>query len=203
MSDRRGLYRGVYSAMLDHPDYQTLSSAARLTLLTLRLCTQNTVASIFRYYPTQLRVQTGQTPKVLEGSLVELETGHWIERDGVVLWIRNGLRYDPYIRLGDPKHRTAVLRAISALPTCGLVSKFCDYYKITRPSEGSSKGHARVIDDPSPPSPIPIPSPRRKTTTGATTMPDDLSITRIGEPAPDAAFQSLVAQVSARMGFRP
>jgi hypothetical protein len=137
--------------MLDHPDYQALSSAARLTLLTLRLCSQNTAASIFRPYPAVLCVQTGLSLRALAGALAELEAGAWIEREGHVVWIRNGLRYDPNLRLSDDKHRAAVLRALEALPSCALVGKFCEYYRITRPLPGPGQGLARPWQDRSPP----------------------------------------------------
>lgn len=186
---RRGLYRGIYSALLDHPDYQTLSSPARLTLLTLRLCTQNTVASIFRYYASVLQTQTGLPLPTLETTLAELAAEGWIEREGVVVWIRNGLRYDPNIRLADPKHEIAVSRAIAALPRCDLVIKFCDYYKIARPFQGPSKGLAGPLDDPSPPSttpsPTPSPTPSSERRPPVVTREVDSSRARVATLRPD------------------
>ncbi len=138
MSDR-GVYRGIYSALPDDPDFQHLSPNARLALLVVRLCKSAGPASIFRYYPELVMAQTGLTRKALDGALEELEQGEWIEREGPVLWIRNGLRYDPYMRLADQKHRKSVERAIAELPKLEIVLKFCEYYQIVRPFEGSSK----------------------------------------------------------------
>src|SRR5262249_53256406 len=140
----RGLYRGIYSALLDDPDFQTLTAAARHVLLTLRLCSQNSAASIFRYYPEIVMAQTGYSRAVLETTLQELERSPseespWIVREGPVVWIRNGLRYDPSLRLADEKHRKAVEKAVAGLPKLEIVVKFCDYYEIARPFEGPSK----------------------------------------------------------------
>lgn len=167
MSDRRGVYRGVYSEMIEDPDYQALSPHARHVLLTLRLCQQNTPACLFRVYPAVLEAQTGYPVRSLRLPLVELVAGRWVVCEGpwetlagpFLVWIRNGLRYDPHLRLADPKHRKAVERAISAFGRSPLVATFCDYYQITRPFEGSPEEPRRAFGDQSSPSPIPRPIP--------------------------------------------
>lgn len=136
----RGVHRGVHSALLDDPDFQRLSTDARLALYTVRLCKQAGPAVIFRYYPALLSAQSGLSPRRLEAALVELEAGRWIAREGVVLWVRNGLRHDPTMRLANRKHRAAVDRAVAELPHCQLVLTFCDYYKIAKPFESHSIG---------------------------------------------------------------
>lgn len=135
MSSSRGVYRGIFSALADDPDFQLLSPSARLVFYTVRLCKQAGPAAIFRYYPALLVEQTGLTARVLEAALKELERGSWIEREGAVLWVRNGLRYDPHVRVADKKHRKAILRHLSELPKLIIVLRFCDYYEIARPFE--------------------------------------------------------------------
>lgn len=61
----RGIWRGVYSAIVDHPDFQSLTPNARLTLLVCRVGSLNTAASIFRYYLEPLQEQTGLTREEL------------------------------------------------------------------------------------------------------------------------------------------
>lgn len=135
----RGVYRGIFSALPDDPDFQALPPNARLALYTVRLCRQAGPAAIFRYYSAVLIAQTGLAPKTLERALVALEGGRWIEREGVVLWVRNGLRYDPSVRLADAKHRKGVLAHVASLPRLEIVLRFCDYYGLPRPFEGPSK----------------------------------------------------------------
>lgn len=141
---RRGLFRGLFSVIFEDPDYQRLTPHARLVLLTARLCCQAGPAAIFRYYLEVLARQTGLTPKAVEAALQELEREHWIERDGPVMWVRNGLRYDPYLRLSDGKHRKAIERHLEALPRVGMVLRFCDYYEFARPFEDPSKTYPEL-----------------------------------------------------------
>jgi hypothetical protein len=152
-----GTYRGVFSKLFDDLDYQQLTPYARLTLVTLRLCAQNSAASIFRYYPEVLRSQTGLTNEILDATLAELERSPsseapWIFREGPVVWVRNGLRHDPNIRLADKKHMKSVERAVASLPRLQIVARFCDYYRIERPFDGPPKALGRPLEDPSPPS---------------------------------------------------
>src|SRR3989304_3908310 len=112
----RGVYRGIFSALPDDPDFQRLSPRARLLFYTTRPCKAAGPPVIFRYYPEILAAQTGLAAKQVRAGLAELEAHRWIEVEGVILWVRNGLRYDPSVRLVDRKHRTAVLRALAELP---------------------------------------------------------------------------------------
>jgi len=145
----RGLHRGIYASLLDDPDFQALSSNARLVLMTARLCAQNTIASIFRYYADTLAAQTGLTRRDLDRALAELRTARWVVYDAAVLWIRNGLRFDPNVRLDkDEKHRKGVERAVAALPRSRVVIEFCSYYGLPcpfaapdGPPEGSPETH--------------------------------------------------------------
>jgi hypothetical protein len=128
----RGVYRGIHSSLLDDPDFQRLTPRARHVLLTVRLCVEAGPACIFRYYPEVLCRRTGYSRRHLNDALTELEQAQWIVLDADVLWIRNGLRHDPHIRLSNPHHVDAAVRQIEALPSSSarLIAKFCQYYKI-------------------------------------------------------------------------
>lgn len=141
----RGVYRGVYSSLIDDPDFQQLSARARHVFLTLRLCSQNNAASIFRLYLPVLQVQTGYTRKAIESVLKELEDDQWLSSEKGIVWIRNGLRYDPWVHLANDNHRRAVEKAVFSLPRCGLVTKFCEYYEI----DMASRRYRKAIDRPS------------------------------------------------------
>lgn len=126
-------------------------------LLTLRQCSQAGPAGIFRYYLEVVSAQTGLTSKMSARAMRELEAAGWIEVEGVVVWIKNALRDDPHIRLADDKHRTAVERAIAALPRQAIVLRFCDYYQLARPFEGSPQDPSQGL--PKTPARPPSPSP--------------------------------------------
>jgi hypothetical protein len=104
-----------------------------LVLLIARICKQAGPAVIFRYYPAVLSAQTGLPAKDIQMALGELQEARWIEYDSSVLWVRNGLRYDPYLNLRNEKQRRGVERAVAELPRSQVVLNFCDYYKITKP----------------------------------------------------------------------
>jgi len=131
----RGVYRGIFSALPDDPDFQTLTPDARLLFYTARICHAAGPACIFRYYPAVLMAQSGLDAPRLEAALEELQEARWIEREGVILWIRNGLRYDPHMRVSDGKHRLSIERAVLALPKLPIVLRFCAYYHLPRPFE--------------------------------------------------------------------
>jgi hypothetical protein len=146
-----GTYRGIFTSLIDDPDYQRLSASARLILLTLRLCSQAGVAVIFRMYPAVLAEQTGLTVDEAEAALGELEKAPsaerpWIYREGGVVWVRNGLRHDPNVSVGYDKHRKAIVRAVAGLPRLGIVRKFCRYYGLGRPIDRVAKGSRNPIE---------------------------------------------------------
>lgn len=154
---RRGIYRGIYASLFDDPDYQHLSVEARLVLLTARLCQQAGAAAIYRAYVPVLAEQTGLSVHQVEAALGELEKSPtrerpWVFREAGLLWIRNALRFDPTLSLANPKHLTAVERALAALPRSGLVRKFCRYYKIGNPLESHAGGNRYPSVSVSPPS---------------------------------------------------
>jgi hypothetical protein len=156
----RGAYRGCFTSLVDDPDYQLLKPNARLVLLTLRLSPACGPAAIFRSYPAVVAEQSGLDLDAVELAEKELETSPdaerpWILRQGGIVWIRNALRYDPNIRLADPKHRIAIERAVAGLPRLEIVARFCDYYGIARPFVDPPKGLGRPSEDLSPPSTTP------------------------------------------------
>jgi hypothetical protein len=221
----RGRYRGIYSAMVEDQDFLALSSRARHVLLTLRLGPVANAACLMRVYTSVLAEQTGYRLPQVEGALKELQSRSWIVWERPVVWIRNGLRFDPYLRLADPKHGKAVdevLRSIGPLP---IVAKFCQYYKIAWPFEGpdpgsdqgSAKSPARVSEGNAlrPPSrvrerereqeekkdPVVTREVDSSRTRVATRRPDDLTITRTDRIA--AHLPTRVGDVLAQIGFRP
>jgi len=160
MPSFRGIYRGIYSSLVDSPDFQLLSARARHVFLTMRVMREIGPGCIWRYYRDPIVQRTGWKPREVENALVELETAvniyqeldPWILREGCIMWIVKGLQHDPTLRLSDLKHQTAVLRSIASLPHLAIVLTFCNYYKIPRPWEGPAKGQGGVPNDPHPPS---------------------------------------------------
>lgn len=144
----RGGYGSVYRAIFNDPDFQLLSSASRLVLLTCRLSKNN--IAIFRYYIGELCEQTGLTQKQVEQSLEELSTrpidDPWMTLDKTLIWVRKGLRYDPHFRVSDPKHLKNIQTILQSLPKSTVIEDFCKFYNLTNPFEGSSMSLRRPFE---------------------------------------------------------
>jgi len=156
---RRGIYRGINSALFRNPGFLKLSAPARHLFLTLRLSHEVGPACIFTGFLSLMCDYTGYPPDVVSGALEELRRDGWIETEENVIWIVNGLRYDPFVHMGDTKHEKAIRDSLEGLPRLKIVLRFCDYYGIDRPFddplEDPSKGHRRT--PPPPPTPTPTP----------------------------------------------
>jgi hypothetical protein len=128
----RGVHRGVYCVLVDGPDFQALAPVTRHVFLTARLSPQAGPACIFRYYPEVLARQTGWPRAKVDGAIRELVEAGWAQFEDGILWLVNGLRYDPTMRLSNRKHRAAVLRALKGLPRRPIIVRFCQYYNLQR-----------------------------------------------------------------------
>ena len=124
---KRGEYRPIYEALFHSPEYLSLSSDARLVLVTLKsLCGAIGVKS-WPALDASLSELCGLLPRRVRAALSELEEARWIEREGNVVWVVNGLRFEPSdasIRLSDVRverfeQAEAVLRTVQeALTNC-------------------------------------------------------------------------------------
>ncbi len=131
----RGIYRGIYASLIDDLDFQSMKSRTRHVFLTLRLSEQTGIGCIFRFYYEPLQQQTGYTKAEIDESLSECAAGGWIKVEWPLLWIINGLRYDPYAKIKSPKIRACVLKHVKSLPKLALVREFCEFYGIEYPFE--------------------------------------------------------------------
>jgi hypothetical protein len=177
----RGLWRAVYASLVDHEDFRALTPHARLLFFVLRLGSATTIASIFHYYTEVLQAQTGLSSRQLASAFQELEQRPsqdrpWIVRDRSVVWIRNGLRFDPNLSMNNENHVLAIRRAVAALPRrSAVVQRFIAYYTVLGPlgddmgvSHGVSHApsHAPSLGGITTPTPTPTPE----------TTPDPVSL---------------------------
>ena len=128
MATARGMYRGIYCSLVDSVEFQQLSKWARLVFLTARLSNQAGIGCIFRYYPDMIAQQTGLKRGKVEAAVRELVTAGWAELEDGILWIINGLKYDPTMRLSNPNHKKAIITSLHTLPRRPIVARFCKYY---------------------------------------------------------------------------
>ncbi|MFL5579312.1 MAG: hypothetical protein ACJ8AO_02985 [Gemmatimonadaceae bacterium] len=161
MNDR-GEYRPFYVAFGDDADAHRLSDRAYRLLTQLKLTLP--ASGIGVVYDAQLREKMrGCTAAQLEAAYRELETPKpgrergWIVREGNVVWIVKGLRFEPTLSPKDRKHRTFVQKLVKPLGERPIVAEFRTAYAPyfeghPGASEGSGKdqpkGHRRAIEGP-------------------------------------------------------
>jgi hypothetical protein len=144
MSDR-GEYRSFYVAVADDPDVHAMSDRAWRVLTMLKFTLPATGIGVV--YAAQLAERCGCTPKQLDAALAELERPKpgeelgWIVRDRNVVWLVNGLRYEPTLSADNAKkHRPFVHRLVAQLgDKPDVVRRFKAYYAEWFP-EGNPRG---------------------------------------------------------------
>lgn len=142
MSEPRGEYRPIYNALWDDPAFLALGPKVRLTLLAVKAALPNWGIALNRAWGANLAHMTGLKPSEVDACLSTLEEAKWIVREGTVLWLRNGLRFEPTSNHRDPKHRKALHTHLAGLPRLAIVEAFRDHYpRWLEPAD--TTGHGR------------------------------------------------------------
>ena len=137
-ASRRGEYRAILAVLVDGPDYQTLSPAAKLVLLTLKLGLGPWQIGVMPACEAVLGERTGFADKQIRAAFAELAAGGWVRVERNVVWIVDGLRYEPSVQHTDSKHVTGLSSYVAGLPRLAIVRDFCAAYPewaIEGPSE--------------------------------------------------------------------
>lgn len=148
----RGEYRAIYVVLIDSPEYLKLKPGARLTLFTLKLRLGPSGIGVIPALLANLSEATGMSAVQVGDALSELEGGDWIRTESNIVWIVNGLKYEPSISSKNINHRASVLTYLNSLPRLKIVDDFRRYYaewlQIDPPLE----------DQPSPAPELPVPA---------------------------------------------
>lgn len=132
MADR-GDYRSFYCAFWDNVDTHALSDRGYRVLTTLK-GTLN-AAGIGIVYVAQLAERCGKTTAEILTGYTELETAKpdadsgWIIRERNIVWVVNGLRYEPSLTPNNKLHRAFVRdRCLAPLGDVPIVAAFRRHY---------------------------------------------------------------------------
>lgn len=159
MADR-GEYRAIHVALIDDPDFLQLSPPARLALMTLKLILGASGIDVVRALVPELMATTGYDEATIRAAVDELTAGRWILIEGRVVWLRNGLRFEPSKPLASENGRKGISAHLETLPRVALVNRFADYYGLPRPfpelddpadSEGATEPPSNPLPTPSEP----------------------------------------------------
>lgn len=141
----RGESRAIYAALAHDPDFQRLSPRAKLSWYTLKL--ELGASGIDTFYKSTLSELTGIPYEEVGAVVQELEAGEWLIRDGNVWWLRNALRFDPYLTPKRDTHLTGIINHLRSLPKCEAVMSFCEYYSIPAERVGIPKDGAESREE--------------------------------------------------------
>lgn len=124
----RGEYRAIYTVLLDSPEYLRLKPGGRLMLLTVKLRLGPSGIGVIPALLASLSEATGMTAVQTADAMSELEGGNWIRTEGNIVWIVNGLRYEPSISSKNINHRASVISYLNSLPRLKIIDDFRRYY---------------------------------------------------------------------------
>lgn len=127
MADK-GEYRGIYVSLIDSYEFQQLSAAARAVLFTLKLKLGQ--AGIGPFPRETLPRYTGHTAGECEAAWLELVGAEWVQEERNIVWLRNGLRFDPSEPLSSPNQRKGIERHVRSLAKLDIVAAFVRYYEL-------------------------------------------------------------------------
>jgi hypothetical protein len=124
----RGEYRAIYTVLLDSPEFLKLKPGARLMLYTLKMRLGPSGIGVIPALLANLGEASGMTAVQVADAMSELEGGGWIRTEGNVVWIINGLKYEPSISAKNINHRASVISYLNSLPRLKIVDAFRRYY---------------------------------------------------------------------------
>jgi len=133
----RGSWRAIYSSLWDNPDFLKLSPEEKLVFINLRTSPLSHMPCIYIYYKEAISKHTGLSVDVIDRVLHRLSDSlshnPWITyRDGI-MWVRNGLKYDPNISMKNERQVIAIKNYLKTLPPSTIIEEFCNYYGIGYP----------------------------------------------------------------------
>lgn len=167
----RTSYRSSYESLVDDADYQALSPLAQAIFHTLKL--KLGMYGIAVLYTGMLEaIHSKALPGDVHMALEELEASKpvsgasgWIRRERHVIWLVNGLKFDPAFTAGNTNNRKGAIAYAQSLPRLAIVNEFLSYYDLSTPSPT--------------PSPTPLPTPTVSTETETETEPETESGKRL------------------------
>ena len=125
----RGAYRPIYAALVDGPDFQALTPAARLTLFVLKVTLGSAGIDVQPGLVPSLQDRTGLGAAEAAEAIAELEAAGWIQRDQNIVWLVRGLEFEPQLSAQNVNHRLALQRHIASLPRRPIVKRFMARYR--------------------------------------------------------------------------
>lgn len=120
----KGNYRSLYEVTLDEPDYQALSTSAKLVFFTLKLKLGASGIDVLNAASHVVAHLTGYAADEVVAAFDELKVAGRIRFEGNIFEIVGGLDGEPNFKLASLNHRKAIQRHINSLPEVPIVAEF-------------------------------------------------------------------------------
>lgn len=129
----RGEYRSIHTVLLDSPEFLDLSPEAQLVWFHLKLRLGPSGIDSMPGIEHVLQETTGLTLNAIGDAMGDAIRGAWLVRERSVLWLRNGLKFDPTLSLSNKNHMAGIAKHLQSLPKLQIVNDFASYYNINQP----------------------------------------------------------------------
>ena len=138
-------FRSFYCDILDSDEFQALSADAKVVLFTLKLKLGK--YGIRRLRERSLAFDCGELNNGLAPALTELSDGGWLQTDGKVWWLIDGLKNEPKTAMNwaIESHVNALCEYVESLPDCEIRTNFAKKYSSRIPSRFSSSLATTVL----------------------------------------------------------
>jgi hypothetical protein len=143
------LYVPFYRSLIhEGARYRTVSKDAQLAFVTLKLIMEFENIAKHVSWPAEIADNSALTEVEARAGLKELAAAGMVRWDGKVLWIVQGLAYDPSMRGKiSPTFATGVARTLRNLPDCEVTQAFRAHYAaVLKVAEEAAKAKAREKD---------------------------------------------------------
>lgn len=128
MTDR-GKHQSIHTALIDDPTFQKLTPEAKLCFYTLKLMLGAAGIDVVRAHQLAIAEVTGLQVEAVRTALRDLENAGFLMIESNVLWLPNGLRFNPALNLDNENHRKSIKTHLEGLPALAIVNLFAERYE--------------------------------------------------------------------------
>lgn len=129
----RGEHRAIYTVLLQSPEFLDLSPEGQLVWFHLKLMLGPCGIDVIPAVEAQLEEATNMPSEGVRKGMGDAMDKDFLRRERNVLWMVNGLKFEPSRTVTNANHRTSIQKHIGGLPKLKIVNDFADYYGLDRP----------------------------------------------------------------------
>jgi len=155
MAAEKGLYRSIYSAIWEDPEFQAFDPDMMVVFFSLRTCRECNFPCIFSFYRPLLYERIPKmSPERIDAAFDRLIEAGWVQYERPVLWIVKGFKNEPSRVPKNQKQIDGVRNILNSLAKVRIVTRFREHYGFPAPPpdagihEGMDAGMDEGMDAP-------------------------------------------------------